>query len=297
MNRLLCLLAVTTLAALCATAALADDDRVNPHDRDAACLSCHEAGETDAAPGPALPSIPTCEGCHPDVKMHAVGDALRTTRVPEGWPLEDDVVTCATCHAEPSCDDERSKEPPWNRGGPYPDEKAMCWECHVRTDYQREDPHHPEARKDPNDPSCTVCHDLVPAEGAAPGDSGLRLQDEDLCGFCHEDAQHSGMEAHMGVKVESLDPEARSLVALDPEGKIACWTCHEVHGDGVGWTEPKPGKPAGDSIRELIRSKDWAGLLPDDVVWPGTTARDRHLPLLGLAGDGPLCSACHGDGP
>ena len=292
------LAALTALFLLVSTSSSDADEPVNPHDSADGCLSCHEAGETAEVPGPALPSTPTCEGCHPDVEMHAVGEAPRTTSTPEGWPLEDGVLACATCHAEPSCDADRPKQAPWNRGGPYTDESTMCWQCHVRSDYERSDPHHPEVKRDPQDTTCQVCHNTVPAAGAAPADSQLRLKDGgDLCGFCHEEERHSGADVHMGATVETLDPEAAAFVALDGEGKIACWTCHEVHGDEAESRESKPGKPVGDAIRARLRANDWEGLLPADVVWPGTAVREDHPSMLGLAGDGPLCSACHGDGP
>ena len=270
---------------------------LNPHNRADACLSCHDAGETADVPGQAKPSTPTCEGCHPDVDMHAVGQAPVKTRTPEGWPMEDGVVACATCHAEPSCDAERLQEAPWHRGGPYADEKQMCWQCHEHSDYERSDPHHPDARRDPQDASCVVCHASVPADGASAADSKLRLQEEGLCAFCHEEEQHSGAEVHMGAKVETLDSGAAALIALDGEGRIACWTCHEVHGDRAKAGPAKASKPAADGIRELLRAEEWSGLLPEDVVWPGATEDEEHPSLLALSARDALCSACHGDGP
>ena len=278
-------------------AAPTDDGRLNPHARADACQSCHEAGESPEAQGPARPSIATCSECHPDVKMHAVGQAPIQTHTPEGWPLEDGVIACATCHAEPSCDAQRPQAAPWNRGGPYPDPDLMCWQCHDRADYGRSDPHHPELRRDPQDPTCPVCHDTVPAEGADVANSELRLEEEELCAFCHEGERHSGADVHMGAKVETIDPKVGGLVALDSQGQIACWTCHEVHGDREEPRAAKPSRTAAESIRSRLRAEDWHGLLPDDVVWPGAVHDEEHPPLLGLAGDSALCSACHGDGP
>lgn len=269
---------------------------INPHDRPDACLSCHDAGETPDLVGLPRPARANCESCHPDVQMHAVGLAPKTTTIPESWPLQDGAVSCATCHSEPACDARRPREEPWLRGGPYREPDAMCWSCHERMDFARSDPHHPEDVRDPADPTCSVCHNAVPERGAAAADSHLRLEDGDLCAFCHKEEHHSGVDVHLGVVVEALDPAAAGTVALDAENKIACWSCHEMHGDPVE-VSSKPATAGAEALRAHIRAEDWAGLLPDDIVWPAVSRDPEHPPLLGLPGDGTLCSACHGDGP
>ncbi len=292
--RLALAVGIATSALLLGTAS--SDEQVNPHERPDACLSCHDAGESADAVGPARPARANCESCHADVEMHAVGLAPEVTKIPEGWPLEDGLVSCDTCHAEPSCDARRNQEAPWKRGGPYVEDDGMCWACHDRGDYGRSDPHHPEVPREPSDPTCAVCHNVVPKPGASAAESHLRLQDGDLCAFCHKEEHHSGADVHLGVVVESVDPKLAGAVALDAQNKIACWTCHEMH-DATAASPAKAVTPGAAALRAHIRAEDWAGLTPADVVWPASSEKSEHPPLLGLAGDGPLCAACHGDGP
>lgn len=229
--------------------------------------------------------------------MHAVGMAPEKTRQPAGWPFDGGVVVCATCHAEPSCDRARSNRAPWLRGGPYADQLEQCWVCHDTQDYERTDPHHPSTLRDPADGSCAACHTGQPEEGAAVADSSLRADPDQLCALCHDGPPHLGAESHMGAKSKGPAPEHG--LPLGPGGSVACWTCHEVHGDGLGQVaKPPPNRRLAEAIVERILGEEWAGLVPDGALWPATKNNEEHPPLLALpVTDGRLCEACHGDGP
>jgi hypothetical protein len=302
----LTLLLSACLVALVGTAAAQEPAETpavaNPHGAPDQCTACHAPGETDDAPGEALSSIETCTACHVETAkdMHAVGLPPEKSTIPEGWPLEDGVVACATCHAEPACDATRPKEAPWHRGGPYPDELQMCWQCHSEEGMDREDPHHPATVRETADPTCSACHLGMPSKGAAATDSMLIQDPDKLCDFCHEGLQHSGMASHMGAEMGDLKGAQPGLFPLDEGGKIACWTCHEVHRDGdTVQAERLADGALRDALRTRLLEKDWTGLLPADVRWPeAKTERAEHTPMLVLPlADGQLCIGCHGDGP
>lgn len=262
------------LLALLAVPALAVD---SPHDRPDACLVCHDATASGGVGAP-KPSIPTCTACHASEArdMHAVG-ALPTAdvTVPKGWPLEDGRITCATCHAEPSCDAARSKAVPYHRGGPYATAQTFCFECHHQEDFGRSDPHHPA----PGDlGTCTACHVRPPKEGASPADSDLRVKPGEVCVFCHGADGHLGTATHLGKHADTALPT--------DDGAIACWTCHDVHTAPAA--HPQRPRPGADVIRGLA---GW-GALERQAPEPG------HPPMLARPlDDGALCAACHGEGP
>lgn len=267
----------------------------NPHGAEDQCTACHVAPGPGEEVGAALPVVGTCLGCHPDADMHPVGVAPDRVKVPEGWFLEAGVMVCSTCHEEPS---HGSTLPsPWHRGGPYADVLDLCYSCHERTTYERSDPHHPQAPRDPQDDSCAACHVAEPQPGAGVEGSRLREEVSETCRTCHEGSVHAGVESHMGeevaAEVRATLPDA---VALTAEGRIGCFTCHEVHLDPTS-AHVHPRTRLGRELEQQIRSEDWSMLSGADLTWPGASQAE-HPSLLGLpASDGALCRACHGEGP
>lgn len=289
------LLLVATLLALSALGAGAPGQGHNPHGDPGACLSCHAPGSSAEEPGPALPIVETCRGCHPTADMHPVGIAPRHVPVPQGWPLEQGLVTCATCHVEPSHGGASASLPsPWHRDGPYPSVTRFCYACHEQEAYQRQSPHTSIGR-DPNASSCAACHAGQPVEGAGLAESRLRSGLDKVCtGSCHSEPAHAGVAEHLGVEI---DPAlAATLPASVPllEGRIACFTCHEVH------TPEAAAHAAGRRdlsvpLREAALAADWSALTASPVQWPG--GGEGHPMLAASATTGELCAACHGEGP
>lgn len=268
----------------------------SPHGDPSGCLACHAPGASATEPGPALPIVKTCLGCHPTADMHPVSMAPNKVPVPHGWPLENGQVTCATCHAEPAHGGEFTElKAPWHRGGPYPSVTRFCYACHEVEGYARSNPHEPAKAGDPRDASCSACHTGHPPVGANLERSRLRVEASQVCtATCHTGAEHAGLAEHMGEEVSA--EIAASLPDTMPlvEGKIACFTCHEVHG-----THPPPAAAAKGALASGIvaraRGEDWADLSAAGVSWPD--GDDAHALLAASTADGSLCERCHGEGP
>jgi predicted CXXCH cytochrome family protein len=205
----------------------------SPHGRTDGCLACHEAGPNPDSsltpPGPPKPSVPTCRGCHPDADMHPVGMPPKHVEIPRGFPLEAGLVTCATCHAEPACDAERSPLPPYHREGPYPTSSDLCFRCHDRESFTHERPHPKPGARATEPSSCAACHTGEPREGAAPADASLRVPEAHACLQCHDGA-HRGAAEHLGVRpADSMRSLMPPSLPLGGDGAIRCFTCHDVH--------------------------------------------------------------------
>lgn len=269
MNRWLPALALALVPIASASERLGD----SPHGRDDACAACHGVAP-DGSRGGARPSVETCRGCHPDADMHPVGVVPRDVAVPAAFPLEGGAVTCATCHAEPACDDARSDERPWLRGG-TPDRKAdFCFRCHESDALRRASPHPQAGAPGPAPTSCPACHVRRPVDGAAVEASALRLTPQDACATCHPGPVHAGTEAHLGHH-QPVPPSPALPLAAD--GAVGCWSCHDVH---AAPSAAPARSPLAAALSGLPREADGAEAL---LALPAT--------------DGSLCRACHGTGP
>ena len=235
------------------------------------CTSCHE-------PGAGV--TPTrCMSCHERVEeqvqtnkgFHAnLGDA------------------CATCHAETAHagrhgPDSLAELPaPWFRGGPHDSTTAFCQSCHPAGALARISPHTSTARGEARDASCSACHSGVPLPGATPAEARLRLDPAATCATCHPGMPHHGAATHLGRPV----PQGTDLV-LDGSGRIACFTCHDVHRHGpTGRVDGKLARQAHEAARTTV----WAGL-PESIVFPGTD--DDGAMLRRPLEDDALCVSCH----
>lgn len=269
----------------------------NPHGSPDACTACHEAAQEEgAATGPAKPVVATCLSCHPDADMHPVGIKAEVQQIPEGWPLESDLLTCATCHAEPAHEGYDGSPVPWFRGGPYPQVADLCYQCHDRGNFSQSDPHHPKTPRSAQDGTCAACHAGIPETGAKPADARLRFESNRVCVTCHVSTTHLGVRGHLG---KEMDPEVAAtlpdeVALLDLE--ITCWTCHEVHGNAAEPTRGSREPKLVQGLRTRVLDAEWKEL-EGELVWPGG-GDPEHPRLLALSiGDGALCRACHGSGP
>jgi hypothetical protein len=274
-------------------AALAAD---NPHQPGGDCAACHVAVpaaestlDGDAVvPAPAVgalkaPAVALCRSCHPDADMHPVGVVPQQTRVPAGWPLEDGAVTCATCHVEPA-HGTVAVAAPYHRGGPYSEATGLCFRCHDRAEHQRQDPHHGE-----QDNGCTACHTSRPVAGAVPAEARLRQEGSGGCQGCHGGVPHVGVVGHLGKALPA------GVRLPSDGGKIACWTCHDVHQYGV--LEGPSVAPAVEGLRAAALGGEWSNLPGAGLRWPGEGEVGHPGLLAAPLGGGGLCRTCHGEGP
>ncbi len=72
---------------------------------------------------------------------------------------------------------------------------------------------------------CVDCHTKVPKVGEHAPDYFLVDTPSEHCLGCHDENEHVGVRQHLGKEAAPLPP--------DEHGKIACFTCHDPHPDGV----------------------------------------------------------------
>ncbi|MES2639463.1 MAG: cytochrome c3 family protein [Myxococcota bacterium] len=275
---LLVLLAIVATPTLQASPGASTRVGMSPHGAPGACATCH-APTSGPSPGAVRPVDATCRSCHADADSHPVNVKPRDIVIAPGFPLENGLVTCATCHAEPSCDAGREKLGPFLRGG-TPDRKVeFCNRCHAPTTLQRVDPHHPATPTAEGDPTCAACHSGKPEAAALPAVARLRTAPADACVTCHPGPVHAGAAEHVGKVQAPLSAALAQALPLDTGNRVACWTCHDVHAHG----SPAPSTPSPLTVA---------------LQRPAAPPATDHPSMLALpAADGTLCRACHGKGP
>jgi len=72
---------------------------------------------------------------------------------------------------------------------------------------------------------CIDCHTRLPKAGEHAADYFLVDAPSENCLGCHAEFEHAGVHEHVGKDAEPLPG--------DENGKIACFTCHDPHPEGV----------------------------------------------------------------
>ena len=230
----------------------------------------------------------SCEACHGAGSDYRDKDTMRDhdAAVAAGL-VEAGEATCLECHNEES--------PAWS-GFNY--KKYFREIAHPLAEGASFD--HPMVGRTADHSSCTMCHDSVPPVGSAPADAALSEGGSDACMTCHEGSLHAGAKQHVGKAATKAPPTDPQQFALAADGTIQCWTCHEVHGDGVGIASTRAAdadSTVAAGIRAAALASDWAGLLPEDAVWPASQQSERRAMLTLPVDDGQLCAGCHRSGP
>ncbi len=83
----------------------------------------------------------------------------------------------------------------------------------------------PHARMVDDQSVCVECHTRVPPAGEHARDYLLDAAPSAVCVTCHSEFEHAGTKQHLGK-------DAGGHLG-DENGKIACFTCHDPHPQGV----------------------------------------------------------------
>ena len=237
---------------------LFSSETVNPHWSGKHCVECHLAthpGENSAHLRSDGNIVELCNRCHngelATSETHPFAVALPDYMeqfIPSGWPLQEQKITCLTCH---NARIQMSENPlaqlvqssfvrqPFSRS---PDK--FCFSCHQRNDYQRVNPHR---QIDPSgtvrEERCLMCHQSVPdrKETSDPATITLRGEQTNLCISCHggKDTNHPTRGTHLELMPDSMK-EAFTRQCTDrgvclplESNTITCVTCHNPHQKGV----------------------------------------------------------------
>lgn len=129
--------------------------------------------------------------------------------------------------------------------------------------------------------ACLDCHTKIPKPGEHADDWFLVDAPSETCLGCHSETEHPGVAEHVGK-------DAPKALPADENGKIACFTCHDPHPQGVlpGRTVHK--SAASPTTRALLAARSWA---------PPLERRDPSDAFGGLLRapmGGNDCVVCHG---
>ncbi len=178
------------------------------------------------------------------------------------FPLFSGQVRCLTCH-DPHPEPGYNETPKLLRGGPYADQRDICFKCHFQEKYAEIDPHimtDPDGkiREVNGKPVCLICHSVKPnPEVDRTKDVKFRADVGFLCWRCHPPMPGEFFAKHFLVKpskrimryIEQSEKELGIILPLVPRGRITCSTCHNPHQIEVMVHEPA--KQGADSPKKL----------------------------------------------
>lgn len=249
----------------------------NPHGNSAQCSACHVPAA--GGQGPLRFSgnvLQLCQSCHDGRRAareaHPVGmipTGATGQKVPADFPLDEDGrLGCLTCHDITSgC---RMKSPLLLRGGRVASPIRFCFRCHAEEDYRPFNVHDQLEDGKMKTDTCLWCHNAAPDVNApleGEASSTLRRQSSEVCRSCHTSTQNHPtggphleaapapemmwrmsayeMQATMRLAFPQLLKYAGSTqrvprsMPLDDRGRIACYTCHNPHEQGL-WPARHP---------------------------------------------------------
>lgn len=243
------------LLSACGAARIAKADR--PIKGHRACVTCHRTtdpssdGSSQAFAGGIEPSAACLDCHHYSVNHHPVNVAPKegsAGALQTGLPLFDGQIRCLTCHqahADASHNNLRGASK-LLRGGPYPDQRAMCFQCHGQDDYTKINPHRMltpggSVREVNGKQVCLLCHTVKPDPAGDPDLVEFKADVAFLCWRCHSPMAGSFLQNHFHVKPKKQTKEALAgaesrlgiEMPLARDGMITCSTCHNPHQAGV----------------------------------------------------------------
>lgn len=218
----------------------------NPHTD---CAHCHGVAAPVAGKALFPPDVDPskyCLDCHNYGVNHHPVDVSPAAPPRSAFPLYNGRVTCLTCH-DIHGGPEHKGFAGLLRGGPYEDQRKICFDCHTPEQYANLDPH---VMKDESGnhvvingrPVCVLCHEVEPDPSQDKANTVLFRADVSfLCLRCHTLMHGDFFEKHFLVApsreiVANMNrPEIRENFSLPlvPRGRITCSTCHNPHEEGI----------------------------------------------------------------
>lgn len=127
---------------------------------------------------------------------------------------------------------------------------------------------------------CIDCHTRVPKAGEHADDAFLVDAPSENCLGCHTENEHSGAKEHLGK-------DAPKELPADEHGKIACFTCHDPHPEGVLPGRTVYRSTVGASTRAFIAAR----------IFPPSLERREPSEAFGALLRAPMgepgCGGCH----
>ncbi|UCD35405.1 MAG: hypothetical protein JSU90_00835 [Nitrospiraceae bacterium] len=247
-------------------------DDTNVHYSGKYCSVCHEktpkeGGDAFLKYGGDYTQLCKCHGYTPGTYIHPVDivpSEEKKVKIPKDLPLENDMVTCATCHdMYMQCQTTprfKTLNPRFLRGAPYVSRTTLCFRCHDEKKYAMLDPHNQHTESGAiNVDKCLYCHVEKPDEKSATfKDVRLIGNLEVLCFRCHyKQSKLHPINANHLVKppdkilknMQETEKQYGIILPLNYEGKVTCPTCHNPHERGV----IPQGRPSAQGASEKYR--------------------------------------------
>lgn len=235
----------------------------NPH---IICTRCHatEKPQSDGtlfSPGTDPSSL--CIKCHKDyIESHHPVDFIPADQFNSQFPLFGGKVRCLTCH-EIHGGPRHEGTLRLLRGGPYEDQRRICFKCHSAKKYAAFNPHkmlddEGNVKIVNGEPVCLGCHSKKPDPAVdQTEDVRFRADVGFLCWRCHPPMPGIFFKQHFLAKPSAQDmklyreSEGRLtlILPLVPRGRITCSTCHNPHQKGV--IQREAAAKGADTIKKL----------------------------------------------
>ena len=123
---------------------------------------------------------------------------------------------------------------------------------------------------------CIDCHTRVPKPDEHAADYFLVDTPSEHCLGCHSDLEHTGAKEHLGK-------DAPKDLPGDENGKIACFTCHDPHPQGVLPERTVHKSAASDGTRAFLATR----------TWPSTIEKREPSEAFGALLRVSECAVCH----
>ncbi len=237
------------------------DANTNIHFNKYYCLECHLETKEHAPGALRFDNYSETCRCHnytPETYTHPVGIKVspqKRAKIPPDFPLQDDTITCATCHIMSLQCRADSNMRKFNRAFlrvlPHPSRTAICYKCHDEEKYKMFNPHN-QLDGDGNivKEKCLYCHkqppDVKQATAIAPEEIGELVAPigklDVLCYRCHYNklklhpinADHLKKPSDRILgNIRRSERRLRITMPLNAQGDITCVTCHNPHERGV----------------------------------------------------------------